>query len=728
MEIILFLAVIILLFWVGSLNSRISMLERKAGLSQSPASQPVKAFSAATAPPPPPAAHSVPQYPAAAAHGQIPHRPASSHTEESDTDTAIGWLNKIGVVAVVLGVAFFYKIAVDLGWINEWTRIIMGILAGSLLIYLGELWKSKYGSYALAISGGGVALLYFTLYAGYDFYHLFPQFLAFVLTLAVAAVSVFLAYRHASLSLGLLGFFGAYGSPLFLRGSSDQQVELFVYLTVMGVATLLILAKKYWIELLALHFIGVLADFSIWAANYSAPENTYTSVYFVVIQALLLVLGSALLVRKHYSEKTLPENLDSHLSILHVLVGAFYLISVYTLLHGQFEKLLGLLGALGGVIFYISYVWIDRLEYRKINYALSFAGSALLVLSAVWQFSGNMQALALLLLALLGVTSGCVQNREEVRIWGLFTLVAALLNTLWIPYPAEGARFLLNAKFGLMAANIGALLYTAWLFGKTKISEQERLVQSWLEVAAGVLLWFSVTWDISKLFPGKNSLVVQNANALWWVLYPLVLGFLAIIGRRKILFAVAAILSIFSLLRVLVLPYPAGHAMFANTKFVLMFLQALMLAGMARLAGRSSDGKTAEGLRLVAVILVWFSVSWEIVEYFANPENKNTRNLLLSLWWVVYSALLMYWGIFRRNRHFRKISVVLFFITVVKVFLYDLLVLDLGFLIVSLIALGVILITVSINYRKHRQKILEFLNESEQAAQTPGVIHNEIKP
>ena len=66
-------------------------------------------------------------------------------------------------------------------------------------------------------------------------------------------------------------------------------------------------------------------------------------------------------------------------------------------------------------------------------------------------------------------------------------------------------------------------------------------------------------------------------------------------------------------------------------------------------------------------------------------------------------------GIMWRSPLFRKISLGLFFITIAKVFLFDLLSLDLGYLIVSFISLGVILIGVSFFYRKNKQQITNFL-------------------
>ncbi|MEK7161832.1 MAG: DUF2339 domain-containing protein, partial [Patescibacteria group bacterium] len=114
-------------------------------------------------------------------------------------------------------------------------------------------------------------------------------------------------------------------------------------------------------------------------------------------------------------------------------------------------------------------------------------------------------------------------------------------------------------------------------------------------------------------------------------------------------------------------------------------------------------------------MLLWFAVSWDITKYFENEESKNARNLFLSLWWITYSAILIGAGIAWRSPLLRKIAIGLFFVTIVKVFLFDLLSLDLGYLIISFISLGVILISVSFYYNKHKEQITKFLEGEEKS-------------
>ena len=172
MELILFIIVVILLFWIGSISGRVKDLEKTIKSLSLKSSKPAQT---ATEPfvhneetlKPKTIFEDAPVLDLAApitepgSAGLMDSKPEKQNTKMSDAqqvDTASSWLNKIGVVALLFGMVFFFKYAIDQGWITPWMRIIIGFLVSGLLVYLGELWKEKYGSRAYALSGGGIAL------------------------------------------------------------------------------------------------------------------------------------------------------------------------------------------------------------------------------------------------------------------------------------------------------------------------------------------------------------------------------------------------------------------------------------------------------------------------------------------------------------------------------------------------------------------------------------------
>ena len=85
-------------------------------------------------------------------------------------------LNRVGALALILGVGFFLKYAFDNDWLNELARVLMGGAAGLLLIGGGYRFHLRnLAVFSQGLTGAGVAILYLSIYAAYDFYDLIPH-------------------------------------------------------------------------------------------------------------------------------------------------------------------------------------------------------------------------------------------------------------------------------------------------------------------------------------------------------------------------------------------------------------------------------------------------------------------------------------------------------------------------------------------------------------------------
>ena len=133
--------------------------------------------SPARTPSPPPSSPSRPQA-TPSRPAPTPSRPVPSDVPRErikvDWELILGgnWLARIGVLAVVIGVAFFLKLAFDNQWIGEAGRVALGVTGGIGLLIAGELLHRRYPIYAQALLGGGIAILYVSIFAAFSFYGL----------------------------------------------------------------------------------------------------------------------------------------------------------------------------------------------------------------------------------------------------------------------------------------------------------------------------------------------------------------------------------------------------------------------------------------------------------------------------------------------------------------------------------------------------------------------------
>jgi uncharacterized membrane protein len=91
------------------------------------------------------------------------------------------WLLYVGVIAIVVGVSYFEKLAIDSHWVSETARTVQGGVVGLLLVYAGlRFVRAGYAIYGQMISGGGSRCVC-SIYAAFSLYKLIDSPTAFVL-------------------------------------------------------------------------------------------------------------------------------------------------------------------------------------------------------------------------------------------------------------------------------------------------------------------------------------------------------------------------------------------------------------------------------------------------------------------------------------------------------------------------------------------------------------------
>ena len=135
------------------------------------------------------------------------------------------WFPRLGALALLLGAGFGFRYAVDRGWIGPGARVASGVAIGVLLLLLGETTKRRgWAGYAQAVTGGGVAILYLTVWASFALYGMVSDPVAFALLVGVTTLAAGLALRHDSVALAVLATLGGFLNPIVVgRGRSMLQ-------------------------------------------------------------------------------------------------------------------------------------------------------------------------------------------------------------------------------------------------------------------------------------------------------------------------------------------------------------------------------------------------------------------------------------------------------------------------------------------------------------------------
>ncbi|WP_322079351.1 DUF2339 domain-containing protein [Burkholderia cepacia] len=286
-----------------------------------PAPAPAPASVRAAAPVPVPAALHASETPAAPAPAPsvppTPPKPREPDIVERAFRAARDWLLggntvvRVGIVVLFFGVAFLLKYAADNNMLPIEFRLAGTALAAAALLAIGWRVRARRAAYGLVLQGGGVGILYLTIFAATKLYALLPVGAAFPLMVAVCALSAFLAVRQNALPLAFMGTAGGFLAPVLLSTGHGNHVALFSYYALLNAGIFAIAWFKAWRPLNLLGFAFTFTIGSAWGVTAYRPALFASTEPFLILFFLMYV-GIALLYAvkrelalRHYVDGTL---------------------------------------------------------------------------------------------------------------------------------------------------------------------------------------------------------------------------------------------------------------------------------------------------------------------------------------------------------------------------------------------------------------------------------------
>ena len=223
---------------------------------------------------------------------------------DSSLENAIGtrWIGRIGVLAILFGVAFFLKYSFDNKLIGETGRVMLGIFWGAAFIGAGEYLQKKkdMGLYGQMLSAGGLAVLYLALYAAFALYHLIPAPLATVGMLAITSTGMTLSIRYSTYSLAAIALLGGFLTPIMLSTGQNQPLTLFGYILLLDIGTLLLLRFRQWPSLVAASLFGTVLLYFGWHSEFFNNDQRWLA--FGIIAVFFIFYNLYILSSRLYSQ------------------------------------------------------------------------------------------------------------------------------------------------------------------------------------------------------------------------------------------------------------------------------------------------------------------------------------------------------------------------------------------------------------------------------------------
>jgi len=653
--------------------------------------------------------------------------------------------NWLGIIAVSLTVGFFLKYAFDNDWIGQRGQVLFGAVAGGGILFAAEALRARgYRSYAYVLSGGGILILYLTVYAARVFYELVGVLPAFLLMIAVTTTAVLLAARYHAYPIAVLGLIGGFMTPALLSTGVDNQIGLFGYVALLDSGVLALAYFKRWRSLNHMAFYATALTFAGWAAAYYEDWKLWPTLFFLT---LFFLMFNALGVVYNVVRQRPARWFDISLIITN---ATLFFAASYALLEPAHHSMLGSY-ALVWSAFYVLLFYFTYQRHRADKLlALSYTGAAVtfFTLAAAIQLDQHWVTIAWAMEALMLTWIGLRSDTDAPRYVALPVFAFAALHWLTadmfeFAYRA-GETFvpLLNRRAVSAAALVAALGGAVWLYRRegARVEREEReMIVTLLLLAANVLALTLLTVDANDFFNARMASVTANdfdafravensrqftLTVLWtfYALCALVVG--ARRGVTALRYAAHAWLVVTG---AKIIAFDAGfynaawHLPLFNQTFAAFaaFIAALWYAGQvyAR-SDKIDEGERRAVLNAIIVTANLYAITALSLEATGHFEKliragalaeTNTRDLRLaqglslSLVWTLYGGAMLLYGHRRANRLLRIMALLLLTTTALKVFFLDLAVLEKFYRIVSFLVLGAILLAVSFLYQQKQR-------------------------
>lgn len=662
--------------------------------------------------------------------------------KETDLEKFIGenLANKIGIAVLVLGISFFVKYAIDQNWINEAGRVIIGLVAGAILIGIAHRIRNTYRSFSSVLVGGGLTVFYFTIAFAFHQYHLISQTAAFIIMIIITAFAVVLSLYYNRLELAILATIGGFITPFLVSTGQANHVALFTYLCILNSGMMVLSWFKRWpsINIIALFFTTIIYSSWLIRAFWLDPQPAFPDKDAMLFGSLFYLQFIAMNIVNNIRQKRSFNTFD-FLVVLSINF-LFYLAGMFILPYWNDGNYKGLFTALLGIFNLLLALGFRQKKTIDPNFLSLLTGLALsfISLTAPVQFKGN--HITLFWAAETIVLFWLFQKTRNVqlKVASLIVMVAMLISLAFTWLQVYGGLqvvpIIINKGFTTtLASAIALFIYyklmykeadTVYLANITNRGVKDFLLGAfiitlYLSGALEIFYQFSTRSDFTSIF----SIYLQ----LYTFLFAIVVLF---IFRSSPVFPVLKFLFTLLCLGLYIINITTNHevslALLEKDKgglFIAHWISVILLIWLLTdlvIYFKKNENKNwasyLPAFTWISAIGIVLTLSIELYQVnlwlnYRGTEWAWWENLYykagLSIIWSICSFIMMWLGMQYKFRPIRIISLTLFTITLLKLFIYDIRNIPPGGKIAAFILLGILLLTVSFMYQRLKKIIID---------------------
>lgn len=428
-----------------------------------------------------------------------PILPKPKVKKEREWEQILGgsWLARIGVIALIIGAGFFLKYAFDNEWLGPAGRITLGIVVGLIMIGLAFYWRNRYPIMAQVLTGGGIAILYLSIFASFSIYELVNIYVALVCLFIISVASATMAIYYNSMALAIIGIFGAFFAPFILGAFGDREsitatqsqgIQLLAYIIVVDIGVLILANFRNWRWFTLLALVCSLVTYGVWYAEFNDTVSIATAQVGITIIFLIFVGVTSLY---HFVWRRTPEPLDFSLMLLNA--ATYFGISLgimWESFRGWMGGFVFVLALFYGVIAFIAltrHTKTSRLSLFSIGIALIFFSIAIPIQLGDKAWTTVAWAAEAAVLMWLSFRA----NIPVFRIFSYLVSFAVIIRLIAFDtfVDTDNFRPIFNERFLAFIFSIGASCLMTYLFWKNREKKLEINYLTFLGATNVLILW-----------------------------------------------------------------------------------------------------------------------------------------------------------------------------------------------------------------------------------------------
>ena len=415
---------------------------------------------------------------------------------------ALSW---VGGAVTLLGIIFFFVLAVNRGWIGPTARVTLGSIASAALLVAGLYVKRRFEelySSALAAVGAGIAGGYMTLLAAKVLYDLVPNWAALAIAIMIAAVGTVTALAWSSELIAGLGLIGAMLAPAALGLDTGDLTPAGTGLAALVfAATAIVAIRERWQKVL---MAGIAVSLPQGLVLLAQSESTEWSVVSASAFFWLLYLGAAIA----WQDRLNKGDLASLPASLVLLSGVFGGIASAAQFDGRREgwallAVAAVYGVVAGFLFPVR-------RHRDLSALLAAVGLAIAAFALADLFSGP--TLAIAWAAEVAVLAWLARRIGEIRyqLAALAYLALAVGHAIAIDAPPtqlyEAVAKPADGVLALVAVALSTAIF-AWYCRPWEQSREARGVFALFEPVIAAFRGSQATWRAIVAWVGSLTAV-----------------------------------------------------------------------------------------------------------------------------------------------------------------------------------------------------------------------------